>query len=97
MKKVFFFILFFLYCLNTSMHRVSVYIMLLLLLLNPCVVLRQARRDRQLVSKRLLLNEEEQEKELMETNCTPLSQDQVTASLHITSPLQVRNMNPAQI
>lgn len=97
MKKVFFFILFFLYCLNTSMHRVSVYIMLLLLLLNPCVVLRQARRDRQLVSKRLLLNEEEQEKELMETNCAPLSQDQVTASLYITSPLQVRNMNPAQI
>ncbi|XP_017329902.1 transmembrane and coiled-coil domain-containing protein 6 isoform X2 [Ictalurus punctatus] len=45
-------------------------------------VLRQARRDRQLVSKRLLLNEEEQEKELMETNCAPLSQDQIREMLH---------------
>ncbi|KAF5900241.1 transmembrane and coiled-coil domain-containing protein 6, partial [Clarias magur] len=39
-------------------------------------VLRQARRDRQLVSKRLLLNDEEQEEELMQTNSVPLSQDQ---------------------
>ncbi|KAI5620633.1 transmembrane and coiled-coil domain-containing protein 6 isoform X1 [Silurus asotus] len=45
-------------------------------------VLRQARRDRQLVSKRLLLSEEEQEKELVETNHAPLSQDQIREMLH---------------
>ncbi|MCI4380080.1 hypothetical protein PGIGA_G00235780 [Pangasianodon gigas] len=45
-------------------------------------VLRQARRDRQLVSKRLLLNEEEQEKDLMETNHAPLSQNQIQEMVH---------------
>ncbi|XP_053361707.1 transmembrane and coiled-coil domain-containing protein 6 [Clarias gariepinus] len=45
-------------------------------------VLRQARRDRQLVSKRLLLNEEEQEGELMQTNSAPLSQDQIRQMVH---------------
>ncbi|XP_047658156.1 transmembrane and coiled-coil domain-containing protein 6 isoform X2 [Tachysurus fulvidraco] len=45
-------------------------------------VLRQTRRDRQLVSKRLLLNDEEQENDLMETNCTPFSQDQIREMLH---------------
>ncbi|KAK2838649.1 hypothetical protein Q7C36_013463 [Tachysurus vachellii] len=45
-------------------------------------VLRQTRRDRQLVSKRLLLNDEEQENDLMETDCTPFSQDQIREMLH---------------
>ncbi|XP_026773467.3 transmembrane and coiled-coil domain-containing protein 6 [Pangasianodon hypophthalmus] len=45
-------------------------------------VLRQARRDRQLVSKRHLLNEEEQEKDLMETNHAPLSQNQIQEMVH---------------
>ncbi|TSY55760.1 Transmembrane and coiled-coil domain-containing protein 6 [Bagarius yarrelli] len=45
-------------------------------------VLRQARRDRQLVSKRSLLNDEEQEDELMEATCTSLSQDQIREMLH---------------
>uniref|UniRef100_W5KE02 Transmembrane and coiled-coil domains 6 n=1 Tax=Astyanax mexicanus TaxID=7994 RepID=W5KE02_ASTMX len=40
--------------------------------------LRQARRDRQLISKRVLLNEDEhQEREFMETDASPLSQEQL--------------------
>ncbi|XP_026872339.2 transmembrane and coiled-coil domain-containing protein 6 isoform X1 [Electrophorus electricus] len=40
--------------------------------------LRQARRDRQLISKRVLLNEdEEQEKDVMETDGAPVSPDQI--------------------
>ncbi|XP_062855811.1 transmembrane and coiled-coil domain-containing protein 6 isoform X1 [Trichomycterus rosablanca] len=39
--------------------------------------LRQARRDRQLISKRLLLNDDDQEKDLMETDPDPLSPDQI--------------------
>ncbi|KAL6480368.1 hypothetical protein MHYP_G00114010 [Metynnis hypsauchen] len=43
--------------------------------------LRQARRDRQLISKRLLLNEDEQDKEFMETDGTPVSPDQMQEML----------------
>ncbi|KAI4893715.1 hypothetical protein NFI96_012169 [Prochilodus magdalenae] len=45
--------------------------------------LRQARRDRQLISKRLLINEDEQEeKEFMETGSAPVSPDQIREMLH---------------
>ncbi|XP_072519606.1 transmembrane and coiled-coil domain-containing protein 6 isoform X2 [Salminus brasiliensis] len=44
--------------------------------------LRQARRDRQLISKRLLLSEdEEREKESMETDGAPVSQEQMQEML----------------
>ncbi|XP_066505934.1 transmembrane and coiled-coil domain-containing protein 6 [Hoplias malabaricus] len=44
--------------------------------------LRQARRDKQLVSKRHLVNEDEEEKEIMETSRAPVSPEQLREMLH---------------